>query len=61
MDDTEILVITCLVLIVCLFLFQVEVYRNVLMLCDFYKPQIAPDPSLRFSDSFLSSAPKRKK
>lgn len=54
MDSTEAIVITLLVLVILLIVFQIEVYRKITAIFDFYKPEIAPNASLRYySTSFL--------
>jgi len=53
-DVSNSLNIAILVIVVLVFLFQIELYRNLLSILTFYSPEAAPPAELRFSGSFLS-------
>lgn len=50
----ENLVIAILVLVGLLFLFQIEIYRNVLIVTTNYMPETPPPQQLRLPTSFLT-------
>lgn len=53
-DVSNSLNIVILVVVVLVFLFQIELYRNLLSILTYYSPEAAPPAELRFSGSFLS-------
>ena len=58
MGDVSVpILIAVLVIVSLLFLFQIELYRNMLAILMYYSPEAAPPIELRFSQSFLN-APK---
>ena len=58
MATDEMTLIIVILVIVCLsFLFQIELYRNILAIVAYYSPESPPPPELRFSTSFLSTEP----
>ena len=54
-DVSEPILIAVLVIVALIFLFQIELYRNMLAILMFYSPEAAPPMELRFSQSFLSA------
>jgi hypothetical protein len=55
METNEALLITLLVLTIVMFLFVLIIYGKVVAIFEFYRPEIPPPASLRFTDSFLST------
>ena len=53
MDTVEALLIAVLVLVSIMFLFQIELYRNLLAVLAYYRVDASPPVHLRFSGSFL--------
>lgn len=49
----ESILIAVLVIVCLIFLFQFELYRNLLAVMNYYSPEPAPPMELRFSQSFL--------
>lgn len=56
-DVSEPIIIAILVIVALIFLFQIELYRNMLALLVYNSPEAAPPLELRFSQSFLKNAP----
>lgn len=54
-DVSQPIVIAVLVLVTLIFLFQIEMYRNMLALLAYNTPEAAPPLELRFSQSFLKA------
>lgn len=52
-DVSEAIVIAILVIVCLIFMFQVELYRNMLMVIMYNSPEAAPPLELRFSNSFV--------
>lgn len=60
-DVSEPVVIAILVIVGLIFLFQIELYRNMLALMAYNTPEAAPPLELRFSQSFLNTTPPKTK
>lgn len=54
---SDALIIATLVMVGLVFLFQIELYRNMLALLNYNSPEAAPPLELRFSQSFLKTHP----
>lgn len=54
-DVSEPIVIAVLVIVALIFLFQIELYRNMLALLAYNSPEAAPPLELRFSQSFIKT------
>jgi len=56
MSDVDQGILIAVLVIVCLiFIFQIELYRNILAIMVYYSPDAPPPAELRLSSSFLSS------
>lgn len=51
----ETLIISTLAVVVLILVLQIELYRTLLNLLQFYSPEAPPPAELRFSPSFLST------
>lgn len=54
-DVSEPILIAILVIVSLVFLFLIEIYRNMLSILMYYAPEAAPPMELRFSQSFLNA------
>lgn len=54
-EVSEAIVIAILVIVTLIFIFQIELYRNMLMIIMYNSPEAAPPLELRFSQSFLKA------
>ena len=54
-DVSEAIVIAILVIVCLIFIFQIELYRNMLMIIMYNSPEAAPPLELRFSQSFTKT------
>jgi len=52
-DTSESLIIAVLIIVALMFLLQIELYRNMLSVINYYAPEAAPPMELRFSQTFL--------
>lgn len=55
----EAMIIAILVIVALIFVFQFEMYRNMLAIVAFHTPEAAPPMNLRWSNSFLSKKSKK--
>lgn len=59
--DTDTTLIVILVLIGLMFLLLLEMYRQILKISEYYSPDAPPPAQLRFSTSFLTNRPSKRK
>jgi len=56
MSDVDQGILIAVLVVVCvIFIFQIELYRNILAIMVYYSPDAPPPAELRLSSSFLSS------
>lgn len=58
-DESDAILIAVLVIVCVIFIFQIEMYRNILALATYYTQDSPLPPELRFSASFLGPSSKK--
>jgi hypothetical protein len=60
-EESDAILISVLVIVCVILIFQVEIYRNILSLVTYYVQESPLPPELRFSSSFLAPSTDKSK